>query len=219
MAETVDKEKLIKQIAKEVIKRLNAEVPRTLAVFPGYVFDVEGIAKYLETKVNVTCVLMGNAEFDSPGFAKKRIETAVDKKRLAAELKEYSEVILVTPPLSLLNVMTGGDDSVYEAMLALRPLLWEKDVRVLLDFAAPKFKRSAAFMQICDTINTLEAMGIKVENIICKKAQENEKDLITEQDIKEAVKNGTLRVRAAKGAIVTQLAEDAASELGVVIKR
>jgi len=219
----IDIEKIVKQVAEAVVKRLNGEKepqPGTLAVFPDYVFDAEGVGKYLKTRTNVTCALSRNAEFSCEGCAVKRIETAEDKKKLASELMGYSEIVVVTPPLSLLRSLSQGDDGVFEAMLALRPLLWEKDVTVLLDFQTPSYKRSTAFAQVSEDISALEAMGIQIVSLKQKKAvKETEKDLVTEIDIKEAHKNETMRVKASKGAIVTQLAEDAARELGVIIER
>jgi hypothetical protein len=218
----VDIEKIVRQVAEEVAKRLamEVEIERTLAVFPDYVFDAAGIAKYLKTKTNVTCALFQNAEFGSEGCRSVRIESAEDRRILAHELKDYREVVIVTPPLSLLGTLAKGDDGVYEAMLAIRPLLWEKEVTVLLDFEAPKYKRNTAFSRIAEDVNALEAMGVKIASIGRKKpVREEEKDLVTEMDVKEAVKNETMRVKAAKGAIVTQLAEDAAKELGVTIER
>ena len=223
MTESINLEKIIKQVTEEVVRRLNGQTEEsrgTLAVFPDYVFDAKGIAGYLKTKKDITCALFGNAEFDCEGCTVRRIATGEDKRKLVSELLGYSEIILVTPPLSLIRTLAQGDDSVFTAMLCLRPLLWEKEVTALLDFEAPKYKRNTAFSQIAEEINTLEAMGIKVEVIKRKKAEkEEEKDLVTEQDIKEAHKNETMCVKVSKGAIVTQLAEDMAKELGILIER
>ena len=223
MAEKIEIEKIIKQITEEVLKRLQGDVektPGTLAVFPDYVFDAPGITEYLKTKNDVACVLFENAQFACEGFAAKRVETVEDQRKLVSELTEYGEIILVTPPLSLIRAIAKGDDSVYAAMLCLRPLLWGKEVTLLLDFEAPRYKRNTVFSQIAEALNTLEAMQIKIASVKKKKThKEEEKDLVTEQDIKEAYQNETMRVKAGKGAIVTQLAQDTAKELGVAIER
>lgn len=217
-------EKIIRQVAEEVLKQIaeeDASGKGVLAVFPGYVFDAAGIKKHLNArKKEVTCALLNEAEFTGEGCAAFRVETAGDKKKLAAGLQSYEEVVLVTPPLWLLKALAQGDDTVYEAMLILRPLLWEKDVTVLLDFEAPRFKRSTAYADIAETISALESMGLRIESLGRKKAvKEEEKDLVTAEDVREAAKNGTMRVKAKKGAIVTQLAQDAAKETGVTIER
>jgi hypothetical protein len=223
MVESTDLEKIVKQVAEEVIRRLSGEQKENrgaLVVFPDYVFDPEGISNYLKTKTNVDCALLNNAAFNCEGCTARRIENADDKRKLASELMAYSDVIIVTPPLSLVRALAKADDSVYEAMLMIRPLLWGKAVTVLLDFDALAYKRNSAFSQISEDLTALETAGVKIVSIKQKTAiNVKEKDLVTEQDVKEAHKNETMRVTAAKGAIITQLAEDTARELGVSIER
>lgn len=207
---------LIARITGEVLKSMGGEESKsTLAVFSGYVFDKEGIAEYLNKKhESLTCALLNDAQFGSG----ERIASQEERDSLAGRLKGFEKIVIVTPPLSLLGAIVGGDDSVYAAMLAIRPLLWGREVTVLLDFEIPKNRHSPAFLKIAEDIGALEEMGIKIE-CLCKECVTGEglKELVTEQDVKDASKSESKLIKTKPGAIVTQLAEDTAKELGVKI--
>lgn len=210
---------IIARIIEEVLKRINLkEQSGTLAVFSDYIFDAEMIAGYLKKDhENVTCALLDDAQFNC-GFKTETIASRQEKESLAAKLKGYERIVFVTPPLWLLDAIARGDDSVYSAMLALRPLLWGREVIVLLDFEAPKNRRSPAFLKLADDINALEEMGITIA-LLCRECEtcEELKDLVTEQDVKDALKSENKCIRIKPGAIVTHLARDTAKELGVTI--
>jgi hypothetical protein len=215
----VETRDLIARITEEVLKRISLpeeKVCGTLAIFPGYVFDPEAITEYLKKNhENITCVLLDDAQFESG----KRIDSQQAKDSLAGRLKEYEKIVIVTPPLWLMSATVRGDDSIYTAMLVMRPLLWGRDVTMLLDFEAPKNRRSPAFLKLAEDISALEEMGINIEILRQKCTTGNEpKELVTEQDVKEACKSEDGLIRIKPGAIVTQLAQDTAKELGVNIE-
>ncbi len=209
---------IIARITEEVLKRINGPEKQggTLAVFTGYVFSPEAIAEYIkQNHEEADCALLDGAKYDSG----ERLESQQEKESLAGRLKGYERILIVTPSLRLIGSIAQGDDSIYEAMLALRPLLWGREVKMLLDFEAPKNRRSPALLKLAEDISSLEAMGVKIVHL----QQENKtggepKELVTEQDVKEAGKSENKLIRIKPGAIVTQLAQDTAKELGVKIE-
>jgi hypothetical protein len=213
---------LVAHITEEVIKRLNAEAQAdggTLAVFAGYVFDAAATAAFLREKQgDVTCALLDGVQFEYDEFNIERI-TDQRKGEFAGRLKGFERIVLVTPPLGLLHAVAQGDDPSYAVMLALRPLLWGRELTMLLDFKAPGSRRSPAFARIAEDIDALEGMGIKIACLPQgSKKGEEARELVTEQDIKDACKSESRRIRIKPGAIVTQLAQDSARELGVSIE-
>jgi hypothetical protein len=213
---------LIAIITEEVLKRLKAmEKPGggTLAVFQGYIFDAEGVADYLKKNHgDVYCAMLGDAQ---PGFGFKteKVMTQLEKEDFAGRLMGYERIALVTPSLRLIHSIAQGDDTEYAAMLALRPLLWGREVTVLMDFEAPKNRKSPAFAGIAEDLNALEEMGIKIVSLKKENMKgEEPKELVTEQDVKDAAKSESRKVSIKPGAIVTQLAQDTAKELGVTIE-
>ncbi len=209
---------IIARIIEEVLKRINAPDERkggTLAVCSGYVFDEEAVADYIgKNHENVTYALLDDAQFGTGD----RIDSREEKGLLAGKLKDYEKILVIFPPLWLMGAIAHGDDSVYTAMLVLRPLLWGREVTVLLDFETPRIRRSPAFLKLAEDINALEEMGIKVAHLSREcKAGDEIKELVTEQDVKDAEKREGKRIRIKPGAIVTQLAQDTAKELGVII--
>ncbi len=213
---------LIQTVTEEVLQKLKADATQsqgTLAVLPSYVFDQAGVVRYLKGKSgSVTCTMFEKAYLNCDGFIQKRIETTEDKRKLATELNKYKDIVIVTPPLSLIKAVANGDDSMYEAMLCIRPMLWGKEVTVLLDFETQKYNHSNALASLVDDIQMLEKAGFKVVQIKQKNIQSEIKDLVTEEDIREAHKNGVLSIRVKKGAIVTQLADERAKEIGILIE-
>lgn len=218
-----DIQNIIKQITQEVLKQLNIEQEKrsgALAIFADYVFNPSAVAKHLREKyTEFTCALFENADLPVEGCNTRPIETAEDRKKLAAQLKQYDEIVIVTPSIWLVGALAKADDTDYTAMLALRPLLWGKKVTILLDFEVPKFLRASALSNFVEDISTLEKTGFTITSLQQDEtAKEETKELVTEQDVKEAYKNKAMCVKASPGAIVTQLAEDTAKELGVVIE-
>lgn len=212
--------KIVAGVAEEVLHRMSLEPPKrkVLGILPGFVFDPAGVAAYLSGP-EADVALFEGAQLPGNPMRQIPVKTPEDRQSLVASLPEYDEIVLVTPSLSLIHTLAQGDDTVFEAMLAIRPLLWGRTVTLLLDFEAPKFRRSEIFAKLSDALDSIEKSGVKILSLAQKAAGPDEpKDLVTEQDIKDAAKNEKKSVRITDGAIVTQLAQDTAKELGVTIE-
>lgn len=214
--------KIVSRVAEEALKRLaqnNQVQKKTLAVMPGYVFDAEAVVGYLKER-QADAVLFEGAYLPADDLKKIQIiRTMDDRRNLASNLTNYDEIVMVMPSLALIRTLARGDDTVFEAMLALRPLLWGRQVTLLLDFEAPKYRRSTMFAELADSLDVLEKTGMCIVTIAQAHSKPDEaKDLVTEQDVKDACKNESRRVRIKEGSIVTQLAQDTAREMGVSIE-
>ena len=211
-------QELIARITREVLARLGIEQPikkdAILALCPGYVFDEQAVSAYLKDRGSVTCVLCGEAAMDS-AFDCQRADTPQERRSLVSRLKSFEAVVVVTPPLSCIEALASGDDTRFDVMLALRPLLWGKDVTLLLDFELPRHKR--ALERLSDSLDTLEQMGMKIE-VLADTEKMERKELVTEQDVKEAAKQNVRSIKIKPGAIVTHLASETAGELGISIE-
>lgn len=215
-----DTQQLIAQVVREVLDRLGIEQsgekkPGTLAVFTGYVFNKAPVSAYLEKKGNVTCALFGEAAYHHMAFDYANTVTGVERQRLAQALERFESVVVVTPPLSYIQRVASADDGDFACMLALRPLLWGKSVTLLLDFTLPRSRRG--FAALSDSLERLEQMGMRIETVQSG-APEGRRQLVTEQDIKDAARHKRESVRITPDAIVTALARDTAKELGIRIE-
>jgi hypothetical protein len=202
-----------------VLRRLGlpSSTGGALAVFPGFVFGAKLTENWLKDNFgNITCALLGGAKLES-GLKAESVVTQQEKEALAGRLGGFEKVVMVTPPLWLLSAIARGDDSVYPAMLALRPLLWGKEVIILLDFETPKIRRSAALLRIAEDISALEEMGARIVCLPQEIEKDEPKELVTEQDVKDAAKSESGRIIIKPGAIVTQLARDTAREMDVIV--
>jgi len=190
---------------------------RLLAVIPGCIWGGESVLDYLrERKADV--VSFAGPVADIGGCRTVPVRTDEEKARLVGALPDYDEVALVTPPISLLLAIARADDSSFEANLALRPLLWGKKVTLIADFDMPKRLHDTVFAGLADAVDVLVKAGVEVVSLMCGGAGEDEGlDLVTEQEVKAAHKSGNLRLKIKQGAIVTQLAQDTARDLGVII--
>jgi len=185
-----------------------------LAVFSDNVFDPQGVKAFIKDK-NVICALPDKI-LPIEGCQTLRLDA--DKNEILAALTNYEQIVLVTPPLSLLKCIACADDSTFAASLILRPLLWGKEVSVLLDFETPRHMRGTALAAIAQNIDTLEKMGIGIKTLKRNTKAKQAKELVTEQDVRDACRDGSMKVTIAPGAIVTQLAQDTAKECGVSIE-
>ena len=208
-------QEIIRRVTEEILKETTRTQSGSLAVFCGNVFNPQGVKTFFANQ-NVTCALPD----DMPSLIEgcKALKLEADKREILEGLTQFEEVVLVTPPLSLLAAIASADDTSLIASLIIRPLLWGKAVTVLLDFEAPKHMRGTALAVIADNIDALEKMGVLVKTLERKNAKSQGKALVTEQDVKDAYRDGSMKVKIEPGAIVTQLAQDTAKECGVSIE-
>ncbi len=218
---------LISNIAAEVLKRIKLEemtdekVSGTVAVFTSFVPSKKACAEALENRFGsgIDCALMGDAQFDMVGFLKMNISTREDEEILMERLAGAANVVLVTPPLSLLYQIAAGDDTGLAATSILRPLLWGRSVSILLDFNVPRFKRATFFEKVVDALDVLTNMGVSIFSYDPASAKEDEQkvSLVTETQVIEAAENGSMRIMCTSDAIVTPLARERADALGVAL--
>ncbi len=209
-----DIQEIIRRVTEEILSGL-AHTQTKFAVFCGNVFDPKGVKKFFADK-DVVCALPD----DMPPLIEgcKALKLEADKRAILEGLDGFEEIVLVTPPLSLLGAIASADDTSFTASLIIRPLLWGRKVTVLLDFETPKYLRGTALGVIADNIDALEKMGISITTLKRKKTEKQGKELVTEQDVKDACSDGSMKVKMAPGAIITQLAQDTAKECGVSIE-
>jgi hypothetical protein len=212
----------IRRIAEKVIRSLmepEKAAQGALVLVPSFVMDKAPLASCLRLKYgsNVTCTGVGASvlepEFKAVGFG-----TPQDQQRLMESLKDYTDIVLVSPPLWMLRNIAGGDDRGIFEQAFIRALLWEKDTALVLDFEKPRFKRGTFFEDLNDALGAIEGMGAKIETLqppVGKPA--GELPLVTETEVNDAHREGRTHIRCAEGAIVTPLAWDAAKELGIAI--
>lgn len=221
MFERDEIEKIVNKVVGELLAQpAQTREKRTLAIFAGYVFAPERVIPYLRERQADVAVLLEGSLPESGGIKTIRIRTEEEKSALVSALADYDEVALVTPPLSLIKTLAQADDSVFEAMLVLRALLWGRKVTLILDFSVPKFRRNTMLAELADALDALEKTGVEIMTLEMERGGGDDYlDLVTEQHIKDAYKNKGSCVRIKEGAIVTQLARDTAKELGVAIER
>ncbi len=211
-----DIQEIIQRVTQQVLAgQENKPQSGILAVVCGDIFDPKGVKEYFAGK-NVICAQPDGTPPVLEGCRGLRL--GADKQAILSSLADYEEIVLVTPPLSLLAAIAAADDTSFAASLAIRPLLWGKTVTVLLDFETPKHMRGTALGVIADNIDALEKMGVGIKALERRNAAKQAKELVTEKDVKDACRDGSMKVRMAPGAIVTQLAQDTAKECGVSIE-
>lgn len=222
-----DLKDLIAKIAKEVMNRVeyaameDEDVEGTVAVFTTFVPSKKACAEALKEHfgVGIDAALIGGVEFDMAGFFPMEVNDEDDMQALMEKLAGAENVVLVTPKLSLLYKLAEGDDSGFVEQTILRPLLWGRNVTILLDFKTPKFKRATFFAKVVDAIDVLTNMGVRIlsYNPASVKAEEERLTLVTETQIMDAAQAGKTSVLCERDAIVTPLARDKAGELGISI--
>ena len=215
---------LVQQITQEALRQLDLQGSLTkglLAVLPEYLFDPSGVAKYLrERQQPVTCAILGQASPPLELGQALPLQTLESRQQLASDLHSYSELVVVTPTLSLIHQLASGDDRDFSVLLILRPLLWGKPVTLLLDFELPVSRRSALWDQFSQDLSSLESLGLRLASMARQAAagEPARKDLVTEQDVRAAQAQSQTSIRIKPSAIVTQLASELAKELGISIE-
>lgn len=218
---------IIRIITERVLDRLTAEgmyVPEqngALVVVPNILPEAALLNEYLKERFSpqVTCAeLEPCAELDS-SFSRICATEKEQQRRLLSSLKFYRNVVLAMPSLQLLGRIAGGEDGGFAEQLMLRAILLEKDVTVVLDYRPPKFKRGTFFERVVSSVAALKDMGVEIVSLVPKiKPADSGCELVTEDEVMQAFLYGDQSIQCAKGAIVTPLAKDKASELGVTIE-
>jgi len=168
-----------------------------------------------ENHHGVTCTGVGAAIL---GFNTLNIDTDQGKRALMESLKQYADIVLVSPPLWMLKNIAAGDDRGFIEQVFMRSLLWGKKTRLVLDYEKPRFRRGTFYEGIADALGAIEGMGAGIVSLPLSVGKpEGHLPLVTETEVTDAHREGRKRIRCAEGAIVTPLAWDAARELGIAI--
>lgn len=224
----VDMEALVDQILREVQAKIEYEaeederIEGTVALFTTFVPSRHACAKKLTNLygAGIDCALFEGVGFSAPGFHSFSVRSDEDKDYLMDLLAGAADVVLVTPKLSMLYRLAEGEDDGFVEQAFLRPLLWGRNVTILLDFDIPRFKRATFFAKVVDAIDVLVKMGVRVE---AYRPSRNGMDiieaktLVTEADVLDAYRDGSKRIICDKDALITPLAKDKAAELDVKI--
>ena len=127
-------------------------------------------------------------------------------------------MILVGPRLELLDKIAHGEDGEFLSYLAVRSILWKKDVRLYLDFEPPRFRRNTFLEGVASSVETLRRMNVAVCPYYTGDAAEQiGMTLITEADVLAAADTREKSIHARVGAIITPAARDALLTSGVAI--
>ncbi len=222
----------IENIVKKVLEEADSvntfsmtedeNVKGTVALFTAFVPSKHACACKLAELygTDLECALFDGVSFKAPGCVSFPVDSDADREALLEKLAGKAEVAVVTPKLSLIYELADGNDSGFICQAILRPLLWGRRVRLLLDFEIPRFKRATFFERVVDSIDRLTNMGVIVDTFR-PSGEPNKKqplELVTEREITEAHQSGANVVYCDKDAIVTPLAKDRAAELGVAIE-
>lgn len=147
-------------------------------------------------------------------YASKLTQAELMEKATAAKT-----VILVAPRLELLKQIAAGEDRDFLAYLAVRSILWKKDVRLYLDFDPPRFRRNTFMEGVAASIETLRQMDVTVSPYYQGDAElTNGASLITEADVLAAAASREKIIRAKVGAIITPAAKDALLTADVAVQ-
>jgi hypothetical protein len=219
---------LICLIVDEVLRRFRdlgdaakpPEAKTVLVLIPSFIGDTEMLLSCLKNMYpqSVTCAVWENAGMGNTPFKTIRVQAGVNEADIMRSLKQYGEIVLALPTITLLKKIASGDDSGFIEQLVLRAVLQGRKVSCILDYKVPNFKRSTVFQMICDALDALKAMGV---NIVSMASEEQKAAgglaLVTEADVGDVHKNGGTFLRLLPGAIVTPLARDKAKELNIAI--
>lgn len=138
---------------------------------------------------------------------------------LLARVTAAKTVILVGPRLELLDKIAHGEDGDFLSYLAVRSILWKKDVRLYLDFEPPQFRRNTFLEGVAASVETLRRMNVAVCPYYTGDAAEQiGMTLITEADVLAAAETKEKALRARVGAIITPAARDALLTSGVAVQ-
>jgi hypothetical protein len=157
---------------------------------------------------------VGYIAFGLTGTGGLAAETVTeDSAQALTERTAGSEgIILLAPGIESLLRLAKGECATLAEKLVLRALLWEKPVRLWLDFTPNARHRSPVFQSVADAVGALELMGmqVSVHPWVTGSGGIGPLHLVTEQDVQKLPPGAELL--CAKDAVITPLARDRASQ-------
>lgn len=132
-----------------------------------------------------------------------------------------SSLLVLAPGVSTLSMLASEETGGPLEELAMRALLWGKNVHIWLDFQPERFQRNIYFTKLMDAVKALESMGARIRAFDWMAAEGSEPlpSLVTEQDMIDAGNAGAHELHCAARAIITPSALDRARELDIRIVR
>jgi hypothetical protein len=216
-------DQIIDRIVQEVLARLNKpddQPPKetgTLAIVASQAVMPQAAIETLEKKFAGIRYAVLQSDFGPDGIEKLSAED-LQEKNLLSVAAASENIVLISPPLWVLEKIARGEDNGFVEYLMLRSILWEKKVFVLLDFMIPRFKRNTFFEKLSDATAALTDMGVGILQYGCFNREMDKKlTLVTEKEVAEAAKQHSDRINCAPRAIVTPAARDRAAELNIKI--
>lgn len=217
--------KLIELIVEEVARRVKllqrqeAHPEDVVVLLPEPLAYPKQLQAHLQQQFGVgyTPVELGGAT----GFPK---EYLLEAQQLGVSgtfdvIGKAKTVVLASPSIALLNRIAAGDDSELASRLVTRAILWNKDVRLLLDYQPPRFLRNTFLEGVASSLETLRSMNVQVETYDTGQAQPQiSRELVTERDVLAAAETEEKTLSCRLGAIITPSARDAIAATGVILK-
>ncbi|MEG0256988.1 MAG: hypothetical protein RR632_01660 [Christensenella sp.] len=215
---------IIDRIIQEVLYRIHAAqekaetVNGTIALISSYVPAYASAIVTLREKYGENIKFLTYGTEFTPGTEwTERVED-LGEDAVLEKAAESENIVLVTPRIGILANIAEGDDIGFVEHLMMRAMLWKRNVGILLDFSAPRFKRNTFYEKLVTILESLKSVGVEVFAYQCAKIrEEGALELVTENEILEAYQNKAERIKCASCAIITPSARDKAKELGIGI--
>lgn len=215
-------QKLIEAIVAEVARRV-AEAQRqeqhpeqVLLLLPGPIAYAKELKELLHTQFGEGYTPLSFSE-DCP-LPHCIYAGQMSPTELLQQVTQAKTVILVAPPLELLQKISEGQDKELLSHLMVRSILWRKDVRLYLDFEPPRFRRNTFLEGVASAIDTLHDMGVMVHPYYTGDAAKvMGESLVTEADVLAAAQRADKTISCRAGAIITPAARDALAVCDVTI--
>ena len=216
--------KLIELIVDEVVRRVarlerqKQHPEQVLVLLTAPVAYPKELMKLLHSQFGAGYTLVSfpeKSEVEEDGLL---FASQLGEPELLARVTAAKTVILVGPRLELLDKIAHGEDGEFLSYLAVRSILWKKDVRLYLDFEPPQFRRNTFLEGVAASVETLRRMNVAVCPYYTGDAAEQiGMTLITEADVLAAADTKEKTIHARVGAIITPAARDALLTSGVAI--
>lgn len=217
--------KLIELIVAEVVRRVallerqKQHPERVLVLLTAPVAYPKELKALLKKQFGEGYTPVSFTERNELGNETLRFASQLGQASLMEMATAAKTVILVAPRLELLRQVADGEDKDFLAYLAVRSILWKKDVRLYLDFDPPRFRRNTFMEGVASSIETLRQMQVTVSPYFTgDAAAQIGATLITEADVLAAAQTEEKTLRARVGAIITPAARDALLANDIVVQ-
>ena len=240
--ESIELELLIKKVTTQVISDMmlqtvghatvkDIHVPKSkqmLVLIPDFVVDLHEFIKYLADKYKEYELVVGaSGRIDESDL--KQIKEIINlneeasREKLTKMANKFDATYFVLPGIKQIESIVNGDDTGFIEKLIIYLVLHGKNAGIILDYNVRSMPSNSLTEKLGQLLDSIKSMGISIdlleeqpveECIVCN---ENGKRLITEKDIDVMCRNGINTIHIGRECIITPLARDRASELGLKI--